>query len=178
MQAAEPSVLVFMCGTCRRSRRWGGRLGDWLLFVAADRLTPLVVRASSPPSLADSITDARKQHRVWQHSNSNCKFSLRSRFRISAAPEVVGTLVRHHQKCILVDTESSVCEHQITAFVGGFDLGAGRYDTPTHSPFHDLYTVFNGDIYKPTFSTDAMGPRQPSHEMHCRLDGPRRSEEL
>ncbi|KAG8076563.1 hypothetical protein GUJ93_ZPchr0006g41178 [Zizania palustris] len=88
--------------------------------------------------------------------------------------QIVGTLYTHHQKCLLVDTPASESTRRITAFLGGLDLAAGRYDTPTHRLFGDLDTVFRGDFYNPTFpgGEAAGGPRQPWHDMHCRVDGP------
>jgi phospholipase D1/2 len=69
----------------------------------------------------------------------------------AAAVQVVGTLYTHHQKCVLVDTPASESTRRITAFLGGLDLCAGRYDTPSHRLFRDLQTVFHGDVYNPTF---------------------------
>ena len=65
--------------------------------------------------------------------------------------QVVGTLYTHHQKCVLVDTPASESTRRITAFLGGLDLCAGRYDTPSHRLFRDLDTVFHGDVYNPLF---------------------------
>ncbi|CAD6248316.1 unnamed protein product [Miscanthus lutarioriparius] len=58
--------------------------------------------------------------------------------------KVVGTLYTHHQKCVLIviDTPASESTRRITAFLGGLDLCAGRYDTPSHRLFRDLNTVF------------------------------------
>lgn len=88
--------------------------------------------------------------------------------------QIVGTLYTHHQKCLLVDTPASESgTRRITAFLGGLDLTVGRYDTPRHRLFEGLDTpAFHGDFNNPTFGADARGPRQPWHDMHCRLDGP------
>ncbi|EEE56196.1 hypothetical protein OsJ_05155 [Oryza sativa Japonica Group] len=84
-----------------------------------------------------------------------------------------------HQKCLLVDTPASGSTRRITAFLGGLDLAAGRYDTPSHRLFADLGTVFSGDVYNPAIppagnkgGAGEEGPRQPWHDMHCRVDGP------
>ena len=53
----------------------------------------------------------------------------------AAAVQVVGTPYTHHQKCVLVDTPASETTRRITAFLGGLDLCAGRYDTPGHTLF-------------------------------------------
>ncbi|CAO2206498.1 unnamed protein product [Urochloa humidicola] len=94
--------------------------------------------------------------------------------------KVTRTVYSHHQKCLLVDTPASNTDdssrRRITAFLGGLDLCDGRYDTPSHRLFRDLHTVFQGDVHNPTFGRDDdaanNGPRQPWHDMHCRLDGP------
>ena len=90
--------------------------------------------------------------------------------------QVVGTPYTHHQNCVLVDMPASETTRRVTAFLGGLDLCAGRYDTPAHTLFRGLRTVFHGDIYNPTFREEEdakkLGPRQPWHDMHCRLDGP------
>ncbi|CAF2247027.1 unnamed protein product [Brassica rapa] len=86
--------------------------------------------------------------------------------------QVVGTLFTHHQKCVLVDTQAVGSNRKVTAFIGGIDLCDGRYDTPEHRIFHDLDTVFKDDFHNPTFPSGAIAPRQPWHDMHCRLDGP------
>ena len=65
--------------------------------------------------------------------------------------QVVGGAFTHHQKCVLVDTQTHGNNRKITAFIGGLDLCDGRYDTPEHRLFHDLDTVFKDDIHQPTF---------------------------
>ncbi|WOL13176.1 phospholipase D delta-like [Canna indica] len=85
---------------------------------------------------------------------------------------VVGTLFTHHQKCVLVDTQASGNKRKITAFIGGLDLCDGRYDTPGHRLFSDLDTVYQNDIHNPTFSVRTKCPRQPWHDLHCKIEGP------
>ncbi|KAH1236962.1 Phospholipase D delta [Glycine max] len=87
---------------------------------------------------------------------------------------VVGTLFTHHQKCVLVDSLGSGNNRKITAFMGGLDLCDGRYDTPEHRLFRDLDTVFHNDIHNPTFqlNSNSCAPRQPWHDLHCKIEGP------
>uniref|UniRef100_A0A0E0LJ47 phospholipase D n=1 Tax=Oryza punctata TaxID=4537 RepID=A0A0E0LJ47_ORYPU len=85
---------------------------------------------------------------------------------------VVGTLFTHHQKCVIVDTQATGNNRKITAFIGGLDLCDGRYDTPEHRLFKDLDTVFKDDFHNPTFQVNKSGPRQPWHDLHCKIEGP------
>ncbi|RHN71183.1 putative phospholipase D [Medicago truncatula] len=86
---------------------------------------------------------------------------------------VVGTLFTHHQKCVIVDSQAHGNNRKITAFIGGLDLCDGRYDTPEHRLFRDLDThVYKDDYHNPTFSAGTKGPRQPWHDLHCKIEGP------
>ncbi|XP_038723228.1 phospholipase D delta-like [Tripterygium wilfordii] len=117
------------------------------------------------------------------HDEETRKFFKRSSVTCVLAPryassklgflkqQVVGTMFTHHQKCVLVDTQAHGNDRKITAFLGGLDLCDGRYDTPEHRLFHDLDSVFKDDLHQPTFPA-AKGPRQPWHDLHCRIDGP------
>ncbi|GMJ05887.1 ARABIDOPSIS THALIANA PHOSPHOLIPASE D DELTA, phospholipase D delta [Hibiscus trionum] len=69
----------------------------------------------------------------------------------------------HHQKCVLVDTQTVGNHRKINAFVGGIDLCDGRYeyDTPEHRLLRDLDTVFKDDFHNPTFPPGTKAPRQP-----------------
>ncbi|KAK8916872.1 Phospholipase D delta [Platanthera zijinensis] len=86
--------------------------------------------------------------------------------------QVVGTLFTHHQKCVLVDTQGTGNNRKITAFIGGLDLCDGRYDTPEHRLFKDLDSVYLNDFHNPTFPNETTGPRQPWHDLHCKIEGP------
>nr|KYP64790.1 Phospholipase D delta [Cajanus cajan] len=85
---------------------------------------------------------------------------------------VVGTLFTHHQKCVIVDTQANGNNRKITAFIGGLDLCDGRYDTPEHRILRDIDTVYQNDYHNPTFSSGTKGPRQPWHDLHCKIEGP------
>ncbi|CAL5024394.1 unnamed protein product [Urochloa decumbens] len=119
-------------------------------------------------------THDEQTKKFFKHSSVICLLSPRypSNKLSMFKQKVVGTLYTHHQKCVLVDTPASETTRRVTAFLGGLDLCAGRYDTPGHTLFRGLGTVFHGDVYNPTFGGDERGPRQPWHDMHCRLDGP------
>nr|XP_011461950.1 PREDICTED: phospholipase D delta-like [Fragaria vesca subsp. vesca] len=89
--------------------------------------------------------------------------------------KVVGTVFTHHQKCVIVDTQASGNNRKITAFLGGLDICDGRYDTHEHRLFHDVDTVFKDDFHQisiPNLTAGTKAPRQPWHDLHCRIDGP------
>ncbi|KAG9144442.1 hypothetical protein Leryth_014488 [Lithospermum erythrorhizon] len=83
---------------------------------------------------------------------------------------------------VIVDSQAPGNNRKISAFIGGLDLCDGRYDTPEHRLFRDLKTVFEEDFHNPTFGVSAYlvlfslagvkCPRQPWHDLHCRIEGP------
>ncbi|GLU00590.1 hypothetical protein SLE2022_179440 [Rubroshorea leprosula] len=83
-----------------------------------------------------------------------------------------GFIFSNHQKCVLVDTPAAGGDRKITAFLGGLDLCDGRYDTPQHLLFCGLDTTFKSDFHNPTYPSKTKAPRQPWHDLHCRIDGP------
>ncbi|KAH0971037.1 hypothetical protein GBA52_023193 [Prunus armeniaca] len=119
-------------------------------------------------------THDEETRKFFKHSSVNCVLATRyasSKLSI-IKQQVVGTLFTHHQKCVLVDTQAHGNNRKITAFIGGLDLCDGRYDTPEHRLFRDLNTVFKDDFHQPTFPAGTKAPRQPWHDLHCRIDGP------
>ncbi|KAL9395155.1 hypothetical protein Peur_014440 [Populus x canadensis] len=119
-------------------------------------------------------THDEETRKFFKHSSVNCVLSPRypsSKLSIFKQ-QVVGTLYTHHQKCVIVDAQASGNNRKITAFIGGLDLCDGRYDTPEHRLFQDLDTVFQDDYHNPTFPAGTMGPRQPWHDLHCKIEGP------
>ncbi|KAJ3680471.1 hypothetical protein LUZ60_016749 [Juncus effusus] len=119
-------------------------------------------------------THDEETRKFFNHSSVICVLSPRypsSKLSI-IKQQVVGTIYTHHQKCVIVDTLASEARRKITAFIGGLDIAGGRYDTPEHRLFKDLDTVFAGDFHNPTFDTKEKGPRQPWHDLHCRIEGP------
>ncbi|KAJ4956605.1 hypothetical protein NE237_013388 [Protea cynaroides] len=85
----------------------------------------------------------------------------------------VGAIYTHHQKTVIVDAEAGYNKRKIIAFVGGLDLCDGRYDTPRHDLFRTLQTVHRDDYHNPNFTGPTAGcPREPWHDLHCKIDGP------
>lgn len=119
-------------------------------------------------------THDEETRKFFKHSSVTCVLSPRyasSKLSIFKQ-QVVGTLFTHHQKCVIVDSQAPGNNRKISAFIGGLDLCDGRYDTPEHRLFRDLDTVFQEDYHNPTFSSGTRGPRQPWHDLHCKIEGP------
>uniref|UniRef100_A0A0D3H6Y4 Phospholipase D n=1 Tax=Oryza barthii TaxID=65489 RepID=A0A0D3H6Y4_9ORYZ len=59
-------------------------------------------------------------------------------------------------------------------FIGGIDLCDGRYDDENHTLFRDLDTTYRHDFMQNNFKHAGLrrgGPREPWHDVHCRLEG-------
>ncbi|XP_020099255.1 phospholipase D alpha 1-like [Ananas comosus] len=101
----------------------------------------------------------------------------------------VATMFTHHQKTVIVDyevpaagnkkylttTTRTKATRSILSFVGGIDLCDGRYDTQEHPLFRTLGTAHRTDFHQPNFAGASIrkgGPREPWHDIHCRLEGP------
>ncbi|KAI4335720.1 hypothetical protein L6164_014338 [Bauhinia variegata] len=89
----------------------------------------------------------------------------------------ISTMFTHHQKILVVDSDipnGNSGKRRIVSFIGGIDLCDGRYDTPFHSLFRTLGTAHHDDFHQPNFSGASIGkggPREPWHDIHCRLEG-------
>ncbi|XP_045620576.2 LOW QUALITY PROTEIN: uncharacterized protein [Procambarus clarkii] len=85
------------------------------------------------------------------------------------------TCYTHHQKTVILDCPPIDGEDlpRIQAFIGGLDITDGRYDTPEHELFGTIQTLHQGDFYNGVATvTSEVGPREPWHDIHCRLEGP------
>ncbi|KAF4391985.1 hypothetical protein F8388_004314 [Cannabis sativa] len=92
----------------------------------------------------------------------------------------VSTMFTHHQKTVVVDSENIAGDggisekRRIVSYLGGIDLCDGRYDNPNHSIFQTLNTTHSDDFHQNNFrgaSIEKGGPRQPWHDIHCRVEG-------
>ncbi|XP_057503674.1 phospholipase D alpha 1-like [Actinidia eriantha] len=90
----------------------------------------------------------------------------------------ISNMFTHHQKTVVVDCEvpgQGSLRRRIVSFVGGIDLCNGRFDTPDHSLFRTLNTFHKDDFHQPNFTGSSIskgGPREPWHDIHCKLEGP------
>ncbi|KVH93783.1 phospholipase D alpha 1-like isoform X1 [Cynara cardunculus var. scolymus] len=90
----------------------------------------------------------------------------------------ISAMMTHHQKIVVVDSglpNGNNEKRRIVSFIGGIDLCNGRYDTPFHSLFRTLDTVHHDDFHQPNFTNSSVkkgGPREPWHDIHCKLEGP------
>lgn len=107
-------------------------------------------------------THDEETRKFFRHSSVHCVLSPRygSGKLGLFKQQVVGGAFTHHQKCVLVDTQSLSYHNnrKITAFLGGLDLCDGRYDTPEHRLFKDLESVFRDDFHQPTFPVSLPFP--------------------
>lgn len=88
----------------------------------------------------------------------------------------IAAMFTHHQKTVVVDSEVQGSQkRRVVSFVGGIDLCDGRYDTLEHPLFGTLTTTHNNDFHQPNFPDASIkkgGPREPWHDIHCKLEGP------
>jgi phospholipase D1/2 len=88
------------------------------------------------------------------------------------------TMFTHHQKTVIVDGGGRPAPWSppgLVGFLGGIDMCDGRYDTQDHPLFRTLGTTHNRDFHQPNFpgaSISKGGPREPWHDIHCRVEGP------
>ncbi|GLT43631.1 hypothetical protein SLA2020_175680 [Shorea laevis] len=172
-----------------RNETTGIKLGDLLkkkakdgvkvlLLVWDDRTSVNVLQEAGLMATHDEETDNffrfSKVHCVLCPRNPDDKRSIYQGIKIS-------TMFTHHQKTVIVDSEipgdSGSAMRTIVSFVGGIDLCGGRYDTQEHPLFRTLGgdRVHHFDFHQPNFvgaSVEKGGPREPWHDVHCKLEGP------
>ncbi|XP_073033653.1 phospholipase D alpha 1-like [Primulina eburnea] len=90
----------------------------------------------------------------------------------------IGTMFTHHQKIVVADCampDGGTHRRRIVSFIGGIDLCDGRYDTQFHSLFRTLDSAHHDDFHQANYKGATIqkgGPREPWHDIHCRLEGP------
>ncbi|KAL1569779.1 phospholipase D [Salvia divinorum] len=157
-------------------------LGDLLKYKSQEGVRVLLLvwdDKTSHDKFLINTTGVMQTHdeetkKFFKHSSVICVLSPRyGSSKLSYIKQkVVGNVFTHHQKCVLADTQAPGNNRKITAFIGGLDLCDGRYDTPDHRLFRDLDTCYKDDFHQPTFPAGMQAPRQPWHDLHCRIEGP------
>lgn len=158
-------------------------LGDLLKIKSQEGVRVLLLVWDDPTSRSilgyktEGImnTNDEETRRFFKHSSVQVLLCPRSggKGHSFMKQQEVGTIYSHHQKTVIVDADAGHFKRKIVAFIGGLDLCMGRYDTPQHPLFRTLETVHKDDIHNPTFVEPVAGfPRQPWHDLHCKIDGP------
>ncbi|XP_027368199.1 phospholipase D alpha 1-like [Abrus precatorius] len=162
-------------------------LGELLKMKAADGVTVLMLvwddRTSTKLLKNDGVMATHDENTESYFHNTGVHCVLCPRNPDNGQSIVQGlevaTMFAHHQKILVVDGEMASVDvegrRRILSFIGGIDLCDGRYDTPLHSLFRTLGTTHHDDFHQPNFRGASIakgGPREPWHDIHCRLEGP------
>ncbi|KAG8381749.1 hypothetical protein BUALT_Bualt05G0004900 [Buddleja alternifolia] len=161
-------------------------LGELLKKKADEGVNVLMLiwddRTSVPDFKKDGLmaTHDQETRDYFQNTNVRCVLCPRNPDYGSSIFQgiQVSTMFTHHQKTVVVDSRDpgeKTPKRRIISFLGGIDLCDGRYDTRNHSLFRTLDTVHKEDFHQPNFPGSSIrkgGPREPWHDIHCRVEGP------
>lgn len=158
-------------------------LGELLKTKSQEGVRVLLLIWDDPTSR--SILGYKTDGVMATHDEETRRFFKHSSVQVLLCPRVagkrhswykqreVGVIYTHHQKTVLVDADAGNSRRKIVAFLGGLDLCDGRYDHPKHPIFRTLQTVHADDYHNPTYAGNLTGcPREPWHDLHCKIDGP------
>uniref|UniRef100_A0A5B7ABL1 Phospholipase D alpha 1 n=1 Tax=Davidia involucrata TaxID=16924 RepID=A0A5B7ABL1_DAVIN len=158
-------------------------LGDLLKSKSQEGVRVLLLVWDDPTSR--NILGYKTDGIMQTHDEETRRFFKHSSVQVLLCPRVAGkrhswvkqreveTIYTHHQKTVIVDADAGNNRRRIIAFLGGLDLCNGRYDTPQHPILRSLKTVHIDDYHNPTYTGNVAGcPREPWHDLHCRIDGP------
>lgn len=147
------------------------------MLVWDDRTSVPILKKDGIMATHDEDTEA-----FFKGSQVNCVLCPRNPDNgLSIVQEIeISTMFTHHQKIVIVDaplpgkSEEDEGSRRVVSFVGGIDLCDGRYDTQSHSLFRTLDGVHHDDFHQPNFAGASIkkgGPREPWHDIHCRIEG-------
>ncbi|CAH8343917.1 unnamed protein product [Eruca vesicaria subsp. sativa] len=170
----------------KRPRPGGNlKLGELLKKKAEENVTVLMLvwddRTSNEAFKRDGLMMTHDQETYDYFKNTKVRCVLCPRNPDNGESIVQGfgvaAMFTHHQKTIVVDAEVEglKTKRRIVSFLGGLDLCDGRYDTEEHPLFGTLNNIHSNDFHQPNFAGASIkkgGPREPWHDIHCRLDGP------
>lgn len=164
----------------------GIKLGDLLKKKADEGVTVLMLLWDD----RTSVKEIKKDGLMATHDQETADFFRNTRVRCVLCPRKpddgrsiiqgfeISTMFTHHQKTVVVDAElpnGGSAGRRIVSFIGGIDLCDGRYDTQDHPLFRTLDSVHHDDFHQPNFTGASIkkgSPREPWHDIHCRLEGP------
>ncbi|KAL8160130.1 hypothetical protein V2J09_001667 [Rumex salicifolius] len=158
-------------------------LGELLRSKSQEGVRVLLLIWDDPTSR--SILGYKTDGLMQTHDEETRRFFKHSSVQVLLCPRIAGkrhswvkqkeveTIYTHHQKTVILDADAGNNTRKIIAFVGGLDLCDGRYDTPQHPLFKTLNTIHKDDYHNPSFTGSTHGcPREPWHDLHCKIDGP------
>ncbi|CAN6210736.1 unnamed protein product [Urochloa humidicola] len=154
-------------------------LGELLKRKAGEGVAVLVMPwqdCTSVPFLGNAglmRTHDEETRRFFEGTGVRCFLCPRHADASLSLVEHVETSVEftHHQKAVTLDAAAG----HVVSFIGGVDLCDGRYDDEEHTLFGGLATAFRHDFMQNNYRHACLrrgGPREPWHDVHCRLEGP------
>ncbi|KAG8063163.1 hypothetical protein GUJ93_ZPchr0003g18661 [Zizania palustris] len=165
-----------------------GTLGELLKRKANDGVTVLMLVWNDRTSVG--LGPIRRDGLMATHDEDTASYFRGTRVHCVLCPRnpdqgrsyvqdvETATMFTHHQKTVIVDGggyPAANASPGLVSFLGGIDLCDGRYDTQDHPLFRTLGTTNHDDFHQPNFigaSINKGGPREPWHDIHCRIEGP------
>ncbi|CAN6195969.1 unnamed protein product [Urochloa humidicola] len=167
----------------------GVTLGELLKRKADEGVTVLVMPWQDNTSVSFlgnaglMKTHDEETRRFFEGTNVRCFLCPRDADASLTVVQHVETSAEftHHQKAVTLDAATTPPgvetdgERHVVSFIGGIDLCDGRYDDEHHTLFGGLDTAFRDDFMQNNYKHACLrrgGPREPWHDVHCRLEGP------
>lgn len=174
---------------------YNGTLGE-LLCRKADEGVEVKVMVWSEKTSGDIVGDKGMMNthdmETYKYFKDGKKYRGNNRVICALAPRELATsneltdvlqnqfssgMYTHHQKMVVCDAEDPYApdgRRKLVAYVGGLDLTGGRYDSPEHNLFSTLKTDHLGDFRNSNAkeTPPTVGPREPWHDIHSRVEGP------
>ncbi|TVU45631.1 hypothetical protein EJB05_05122 [Eragrostis curvula] len=162
----------------------GVTLGELLKRKAKEGVRVLMLVWDDPTTVLNAGllqgmgTNDAKTFKYFRNSGVHCTPCPRDPDDAASFKQGLQTFAfSHHQKSVIVDAKDAAGDgrRRIVSFIGGLDLTNGRYDTQDHSLFRTLNTAHSNDFYQgniPGADPSSGGPREPWHDIHCKIEGP------